>query len=140
MKKWYFPVSDLNKSRRIRKSIKQRKLAHLKFFLALLDQKIGNWGERKLFEKKGQGKSHNRKLPPLRVQQNPYIHLVSGLKTKKTNCFWGLTMEVFFRQTLTSATRLVPCGDAIAYRENCLIAILTRVWLFTQKCYRQFYF
>ena len=49
MKKGYFLVSDLNESRRIRKSIKQRKMGFLGFFLALLDQKIGNWGERKFF-------------------------------------------------------------------------------------------
>ena len=37
----YFPVSDLNKNRRIRKSIKQRKKLIFLFLTSLLDQKIG---------------------------------------------------------------------------------------------------
>ena len=62
-----------------------------------------------------------------------------AIKTEKFNRFFGVSLERFFNQT-PSAARLVPCGDALAYRENCLIAILTRVCFSApQKCYRLIY-
>ena len=111
MKKWYFPVSDLNESRRIRKSIKLRKRLIFLFVLALLDQKIGNWGERKFFKKRGLGKSLIRLILPSKgLIEAPRLFFLK-VKNEKAKAVFGGSLREVFNQTLITLRPGPPAPD-----------------------------